>query len=367
MTMPESTLSAKDMTLQAEQWQAIGRRVFMGWGAPDDIADCVAQSLAESDLAGIYSHGVLRIADYVGCIKNGWWQPERRPEIVRETPVITVVDGRYGFGQPAAHLALDASIPKARGQGIAAASVLHSGHIGRLGEYAEKAAREGVIALIAASSSGNGGVVVPYGGAERVFSTNPMAAGVPAREHPAFIMDFATTVIAAGKIELAPDKDVRIPEGWAVDAEGNPATTIRKFLEGGGLLPFGGHKGYALALLVELICGALTGAGVPKQPPSAAKPRGLGFGGNSAFMIVLDIAYFTNAEQFYSDVDGLFGRLEAVKPAPGFTQVMIPGAPENAYREKRRREGITVERAIWERIAAVAAERQVNLDDILAG
>ena len=158
----------------------------------------------------------------------------------------------------------------------------------------------------------------------------------------------------------------RSPKGWAVDVEGRPATTIRQFLEGGGLVPFGGHKGYALALLVELMCGALTGAGVPKQPPQAKKPRGPGFGGNSAFMVVLNIAHFTDEQQFYTDVDGLFDRLEAVKPAPGFAQVMIPGAPEIAQREKRSREGITVDGAIWERIAAAAAERQVGLDDILA-
>jgi LDH2 family malate/lactate/ureidoglycolate dehydrogenase len=352
-----------DITLSADKWREVSRRIFCAWGAPEDIADCVADSLVDSDLAGIYSHGVIRVADYISYVKAGWWRPERRPEIVGETPTITIVDGRYGFGQPAAHLALDASIPKAKGMGIAAASVLHCGHIGRLGEYAEKATSEGVVALIAASSGGNGGVVVPYGGAERVFSTNPVAAGVPARDHAPFIMDFATTVIAAGKIELAPDKDARIPEGWAVDAEGRPATTIRQFLEGGGLVSFGGHKGYALALLVELICGALTGAGVPAPPRTT---RGPGFGGNSAFMIILGISHFTDEERFYTNVDGLFGRLEAVRPAPGFAQVMIPGAPENAQREKRRRTGITVEGAIWERIVSAAAERQVSLDDILA-
>ncbi len=355
----------KDLTLQAKQWREIGTRIFQAWGAPEDIAGCVANSLVEADLAGVYSHGVLRIADYISFVKGGWWLPEGRPEVARDTAVLTTVDGHYGFGQPAAHLALDVSIRKARAQGIAAATLIHCAHIGRLGEYVERGAREGVIALIAASSAGNGGVVVPYGGAERVFSTNPIAAGVPAREHPAFIMDFATTVVAAGKIELAPDKDMKIPEGWAVNSEGCPATTVRQFLEGGGLLPFGGHKGYALALLVELICGALTGAGVPVLPPFG-KPRGLGFGNNSTFMVVLDIAHFTDVDQFYANVDGLFDRLESVKPAPGFGQVMIPGAPENAQREKHLREGITVEGAIWERIAAAAAERQVSLDDIIA-
>jgi LDH2 family malate/lactate/ureidoglycolate dehydrogenase len=355
-----------EITLSAEKWREIGRRIFCAWGAPDDIAARVANSLVDSDLAGIYSHGVIRVADYIGYVKAGWWQPEQRPEVVRETPTITVVDGHFGFGQPAAHLALDRSISKAREMGIAAASVLHCGHIGRLGEYAEKATGERVVALVGASSGGNGGVVVPYGGAERVFSTNPIAAGVPAHAHAPFIMDFATTVIAAGKIELAPDKDAKIPEGWAVDAEGRPATTIRQFLEGGGLVSFGGHKGYALALMVELLCGALTGAGVAKQAPQAGKPRGPGLGGNSALMIVLNIADFTDEGQFYADVDGLFDRLEAVKPAPGFAQVMIPGAPENAQREKRRRAGITVEGAIWERIATAAAERQVSLDDVVA-
>lgn len=352
------------VNLSAEQWREIGRRIFCAWGARDEIARCVADSLVDSDLTGIYSHGVIRIADYVGCIKAGWWRPEAEPEVVRETATTTVVDGRYGFGQPAAHLALDLSIPKARAQGIAAASILHSGHVGRLGEYAEKGTREGVVALMAASSAGNGGLVMPYGGAERVFSTNPVAAGVPAREHAPFIMDFATTVIAAGKIEMAPDKDAAIPEGWAVDSEGRPARTIRAFLEGGGLVSFGGHKGYAIALLVELICGALTGAGVASQPK---KERGLGFAGNSAFLMVLDISHFTDVDRFYGDVDGLFARLESVKPAPGFSQVMIPGTPENAQREKLSREGITVDGAIWERIAAAAAERQVVLDDIVGG
>ncbi len=352
----------QDITLPADQWRQIATRIFVAWGAQPDIAQCVAQSLVDSDLASVYSHGLIRVADYLGLVKAGYWHIDCRPEIVRETSTITVVDGNFGFGQPAAYLALDASIAKARDQGIAAATIVHSGHVGRLGEYMEKAAEAGVVALMAASSAGNGGVVMPYGGAERVFSTNPVAAGVPAREHPPFIMDFATTVVAAGKIEMSPDKDTPIPEGWALDAEGRPARTIRAFLEGGGLIPFGGHKGYALAVLVELLCGALTGAGVASKP----KPvRGPGSGGNSAFLLVLDIAHFTDPERFYGDVDGLFDRLEHVKPAPGFDKVLIPGAPERAERQKNIQTGITLPGAIWQRIVDVAAERDVSLDDVV--
>jgi LDH2 family malate/lactate/ureidoglycolate dehydrogenase len=292
-------------------------------------------------------------------VKSGWIRPEGTPRIVRETATTTIVDGGYGLGQPAAHFALDASLPKAKSQGICAASVVHCGHIGRLGEYAEKAAAAGLVALVAASAAGNGGLVVPFGGAERVFSTNPIAAGVPAGSHPPFIMDFATSVVAAGKLELAPDIDMAIPEGWAVDAEGRPARTPRQFLEGGGLLTFGGHKGYALSLLVELLCSAMTGVGVPVQPK---KERGLGFGGNAAFFIVMDIGHFTDPQQFAADTDSLFQRLESVRPAPGFERVMIPGAPEAARRVKSRKEGIKVDGAIWKRIEDVAREKQVRLD-----
>ncbi len=353
-----------DVTLSESQWRDLARRIFVAWGASEESAACVARSLVDSDSAGVSSHGVVRIADYIGHAKAGWIRPEGTARIVRETETTTIVDGGYGFGQPAAHLALDASLPKARRNGICAASVIHCGHVGRLGEYAEKAAAAGLVAIVAASAAGNGGAVVPFGGAERVFSTNPIAAGVPAGSHIPFIMDFATSVVAAGKLELAADKDMPIPEGWAVDAEGKPARTPRQFLDGGGLLTFGGHKGYALALLVELLCSAMTGAGVPVNPK---KEHGLGYGGNAAFLIVLDIGHFTDRERFAADVDGLFHRLEEVRPAPGFARVMVPGAPEAARRQKTRKEGIRVEAAIWRRIEEVARERHVNPDAAAAG
>jgi hydroxycarboxylate dehydrogenase B len=354
----------KDVTLKAEEWQEIAERVFTAWGTPADIAASVARSLVDNDLAGVSSHGLVRVADYIGHVKAGWMMPEGRPVVRQETAATTLVDGSYGFGQPAAMLALDASMPKARAQGIAAASVVHCGHVGRLGEYAEKAAAAGLVALVAASSGGNGGLVVPFGGMERVFSTNPIAAGVPARDHAPFIMDFATSTVAAGKLELAPDKDSPIPEGWAVNAEGGPAATARQFLEGGGLLPFGGHKGYALSLLVELICSAMTGAGVPLQP---VKERKRGFGGNAAFLVVIDIGHFTDADRFLTDVDSLFQRLEGVTPAPGFTQVIIPGAPERDRRASNPGREIRVKGEIWDRIAEVAGEKHVDLGPFAEG
>jgi hydroxycarboxylate dehydrogenase B len=344
--------------LTADQWRDVCKRAFVAWGAAEDTAVCVAESLVGGDLAGMHSHGVIRILEYCRYIKAGSWSAAARPEVTVDTPVTTVVDGHYGFGQPAAYLALDKAIEKARAMGIAAASVIHAGHIGRLGEYAEKAAAARVVALVMANSAGHGGAVVPFGGAERVFSTNPISAGVPAAVQPPFVMDFATSTVAAGKFDLMPDLDTRIPAGWAVNAQGQPATTVREFREGGGLVPFGGHKGYALGLFVELICGALTGSGVPAPAKEAWGP---GYGGNAAFMIALDVAHFNDPDRFTADVEALFGRLHAVRPAPGFDRVMVPGEPEAAQRALQAREGIAVDEATWDKIVAVCAERGESL------
>jgi LDH2 family malate/lactate/ureidoglycolate dehydrogenase len=352
-----------EVRLSAAQWREVCERVFRAWGAPDDIAACVARSLVESNLAGVDSHGVVRIANYYNFVKPGWWLAAGRPQVVREGPCTAIIDGNWGFGQPAMHLGVDVGIAKAREFGIAGIGVIRAGHIGRLGEYAEKAAAAGMLAVMGTSNARSGGHVVPYGGAERVFSTNPLAAGVPARDHPPFIMDFATTVVAAGKLELGGEPDKPIPAGWAVDGEGRPAHTARQYLEGGAMLPFAGHKGFALMLLIELLAGALTGAGVT-QRPQVVPTGGLGFAGNATFVLVLDIAHFTDVDPFFADVDGLFERLDGVKPAPGFQRVIVPGEPEAEQRLTRAREGITVTGVVWEQITRIAAESQVNLDDL---
>jgi hydroxycarboxylate dehydrogenase B len=362
MTSPEREGNGlgKDVTMDASAWLEICRRFFRAWGAAADTAECVANSLVESNLVGVDSHGVVRIVNYHNFVKPGWWIPAARPRVKQEGPCTAVVDGNWGFGQPAMHLGMDLGIAKAREHGIAGIGVIQSGHIGRLGEYAEKAAAAGMVALMGTSNGRHGGHVVPYGGAERVFSTNPMAAAVPAGEHPPFVMDFATTVVAAGKLELTAEPDKPIPEGWAVDREGRPAATVRQYLDGGAMLPFAGHKGYALMLLVELLAGALTGAGVTQRPQVVATGE-LGFGGNSTFVVVVSPSHFTDKGQFLTDVDSLFEHLGSVTPAPGFQRVVVPGEPEAEKRRTRTRDGFGVSAVIWEQISQVAKESKVSL------
>jgi LDH2 family malate/lactate/ureidoglycolate dehydrogenase len=357
-------LKAGDLRLGAEQWLSICARFFKAWGASDNIAGCVARSLVASNLVGVDSHGVVRIANYWNFVKPGWWLPAASPEVRRSDACTAVVDGNWGFGQPAMHMGVDLGIEKARASGIAAIGVIRCGHIGRLGEYAEKAAAAGMVALMGTSNALHGGHVVPFGGAERVFSTNPIAAAVPAGRHPPFLMDFATTVVAAGKLELSGEPDATIPPGWAVDKNGAPATVARQYLEGGAMLPFGGHKGYSLMLLVELLAGALTGAGVTQRPQEVSTGC-LGFAGNSTFLVVIDVGAFADRTAFAGDVDALFARLNGVKPAPGFQRVIVPGEPEAEQREKRSREGFPITAVIWEQIRKIAEESKVDLGDIL--
>ncbi len=350
------------ITLMAPQWREIGTRIFRSWGASEAAAWCVANSLVGADLAGVYSHGIMRIPHYYRQLQAGWLQPTHEPTVSRETATLAFVEGNWGFGQPAAHLGLDLALAKARSEGIAAAGIIHSGHIGRLGEYAEKAAAQNMIALVFASSGPFGGQLAPYGGVEQTLGTNPIAAGVPTGERPPFVMDFASSVVASGKVMLLPGSDSELPPGWAQDAEGRPAATVRDFQNGGSLLPAGGHKGYAFAVLVELLCGALLGAGVTQRPQ---QKRPLGAGGNATFIIALDVEHFRDMPSFTEEVAGLYDRLHGVRPAPGFDEVLVPGEPELRQRARQESEGIRVRGDTWQKIAAVAAERGVALDDIV--
>lgn len=349
--------------LSSAQWHEIGRRIFISWGASPETADCVAHGLVDSDLAGVSSHGVLRIPSYYGFLQAGWLKPSAKAEIAMDAPAAATVDANWGFGQPAMHQALDLAIAKSRTQGIAGVGLIHSGHVGRLGEYAERAAAADTIALVTASGGPSGGLVVPFGGAQPVLCTNPIAAGVPAGSCPPFIMDFATSVVAAGKIELGAYKDAAIPEGWALDSEGQPARTAQAFLKGGGLLPFGGHKGYAIGLLIEFLCGGLTGAGLPERPDKLVAE---GAGGNACFVVVIDIAHFTELAAFRKSVDAFIGRLKRVRPAPGSNGVMIPGEPEIEQRAIKSSTGFGVSDDAWKAINDIAHKHGVSLDDIVS-
>ncbi len=342
-------------TIEASKLADFVCRIFQAVGATEDTARLVADSLVTSDLAGHASHGVIRVPQYLDAIATGGMDPAAEPVIAHETATVARVDARRGFGQLGAHFAMSVAIEKARSQGVAAVGLFNCYHVGRLGEWVEMAAKQAMIGLAFGNGGRPGGAVAPYGGAERVLGTNPIAAAVPVAGRPPIVIDFATSATAEGKVRVARNRGQRVPEGWILDAQGRPSTDPYDFYEGGVLLPAAGHKGYGLSLLVEFLGGVLTGRGCPALP---------GFlPGNGVLFLVLSIETFRPVDAFLEEGAALCDRIKAVPPAEGFDEVLLPGEPERRAAERRQREGVPVDEATWSQLVEAAAELEVPMPD----
>lgn len=341
-------------TLPAAQLQGFIDRIFQAAGAPSDIAARVAESLVLSNLSGHDSHGAIRVIQYLQQIANREIVPDARPDIAQETETTLQVDGHYGFGQVVAQFGMARLIEKAQAHHLAAGVLSRSHHIGRLGEYAEQAAAAGCFGLLVANANMDDkpGPVAPFGGAERLFSTDPIAFAFPAGKRPPIVVDFATSVVAEGKLRVARQRGKTVPVGWLIDRQGNPSTQPDGYYDGGALLPFGGHKGYGLAFLGEVLGGALSGTGTPGR-----------FGpyyGNGVWMMAMNLAAFQPLTEFTEAMDLLGDRIKQVRPLPGVTEVLVPGEPEARARQQRQQDGIFIEEATWDAIVSEAANLGVS-------
>lgn len=337
-------------TFPADRLTAFARELFVALGVPADEAAVVSRSLVDANLAGHDSHGVIRIPAYLALISPGQLHPAARPEILQETPTSVLIDGHRGFGQIAGLFATDRAIEKAKSQGIAIAGIVNCTHMGRMGEYAERGVAAGCIVLTCVGGFGGTGHSAPYGGTGRFFGTNPIAFGFGGAEVDPVIGDMATTMVAEGKLRVARAKGAPLPEGLILDKHGNPTTDVEEFYDGGSLLPFGGHKGSALALFIDLISTALTGS---RDHTEGAYPA---FGPTGTIVIAIANDLWRPAEAFAADVDATVQRLKSVPPAPGFPEVLVAGEPERRTRAQRLREGIEIAEATWAALRE-AAER----------
>lgn len=344
------------LTFTADQLRKLGREIFLAAGASEENAVRVTEALVDSNLTGHDSHGVLRITQYLDAIWAGEIIPDARPRIIMETPVVALVDGGFTFGQVGAKFATEVLVEKAKKMGVAVVGLVRIQHTGRLGEYTSLAASQGIIAIKVGGGYGGKVGAAPYGGAGRAFSTNPISIGLPAGERPDVLVDFATTAVAMGKIWAAQAKGAQLPPGCIADKEGRPSTNPDDFFAGGFMLPFGGHKGYALAVAVELLSQALTGA-------DAHAEGNLGgdiYGRSGSLFIGIDAGIFRPREDYAKTVDSILDRIKSVPPAPGFAEVLIPGEPELRARAQREAEGIQVAESTWQSIVEYA--RRLNLD-----
>jgi LDH2 family malate/lactate/ureidoglycolate dehydrogenase len=308
--------------------------VYAGAGMPEADARLVADTLVQADLWGHQSHGVLRLGWYLDRIRNKVMNPVTKPEFAVDAGAIAVIDGHDGVGHVLTALAVKEAVRRAKAHGIGAVAVRNSNHFGTCMYYTMMGAREGCVMLL---TSNGGPAMAPWGGRKKIIGTNPWSVAAPAGRHAPFVVDMANTGVARGKIYLARNRRLPIPLGWAINAAGEPTTDPQEAIDG-IILPMAEHKGYAIAAMVDMLSGVLTGSGflsAVHSPYKTAEKSNCGH-----FMIALDIAAFQPLAEFNARMDEFVSEIKSVPVAKGFDEVFYPGEIEANNDVRNRKEGV---------------------------
>lgn len=352
-----------------QQLQQFVQQVFQSFGVAPDKAFICAENLVLADLRGIPSHGVARLKRYVDGMINGTILPLAVPEIVREAPATATIDGRAGLGQVVAHFATGLAIAKAKLNGIGVVTVRNSNHYGIAGYYSQMMLEAGLLGI---SMTNSAPLVVPTFGKEMIIGTNPISLTAPTKRNRPFFLDMATAVVPRGKLEVYERLGKPIPPGWAVDAEGRVTTSAAEVLKnmisraGGGILPLGGegeefsgYKGYGMAVLVDILCGVLSGGSYGDMVDSKG-PHGENQPAEVAhFFLALRIENFVEREIFEDKMDDFIDRLKASAKADGASRIFIHGEKEYELFEKHKQEGVPLEEKVYEILKSISAQRGV--------
>jgi uncharacterized oxidoreductase len=333
--------------------EKVGTEIFTSIGVPEEGAAWIAQLLVRANLRGHDSHGVIRIPQYVGSWRKGEIDAKAEPVLVQEGPATALLDGKLGFGQIVAKRGMEVAMEKAAAIGVSAVGVCNSNHIGRLADYAEMALDRNMLALISVNAGGAGQRMAPWGGRAPRLSTNPLAFACPAGTAAPISFDIATTVAAEGKVRVKRNRGEKMPLGWVLDPDGKPTTDPNQLYgtPPGSILPAGGHKGYCLALMIDVLGGILARAGYSRPNPGPIR--------NGIFMVVVDIARFVAPGTFRTEVDTLIGYLKSSPTVPGVNEILTPGEPELRTEAERRKAGVFVEDQTWGQIADIAKEFKI--------
>ena len=329
--------------------------ILVAWGMAPPAAASTAEIMSWADLNGIDSHGISMVPVYDERRRDGKIDMRAEPEVTRETPVSALVDGRGGLGHANARRAMDLAIAKAKTVGIGVVSVHNSAHFGACGFYAEMATEQGLIGMVTTSASGI--QVAPTFGAQARLGTDPIAFGAPGRPGEPFLLDMATTTVAAGKIRNKANENLPAPLGWLITAEGKPSTDPREVSKGGFMTPLGGtpegssHKGYGLGAMVNILSSALSGATMITDPMHTKKPDTQDIG---HFMLAMDPGMFRDPEEFRAEVAAFCDTLRATKPADPARPVMVAGDPERKTAAQRLKTGIPVGPGLLAKVRDVA-------------
>jgi uncharacterized oxidoreductase len=361
------------LLIKVEPLSRLLTAIYEAVGCPADEAARITHYLTLATLTGHDSHGVIRTQRYVEWIKQGWVVPGREPEAVLDTDVLAVLDARHGMGQTAGPFATRLGIEKARAKGISVIALRNSGHLGRIGDFAEMTAAQGIVSLHFVNVFGSL-LVAPFGGSERRFSTNPVAIGVPTADGKPFILDMATALVAEGKVLVAHTGGKPVPVGALVSADG-VLTNDPRVLYGdpepgrspdprrgtGAMRTFGEHKGSGLALACDLLAGALGGSRITRSVEGRVH--------NGMLSIFLDPKVFDTEDTFATDVRDYIEWVKSSRPVESDGHVIIPGDKERATAAERRANGIPLPDDVWQSIlvaAEVAGLDKSKIDSLTA-
>jgi L-2-hydroxycarboxylate dehydrogenase (NAD+) len=346
-----------------EALREFSTRVFLHFGATKKDAAQAADVLACADLRGIDSHGVARLHSYFDMLCLGRINPSPQIKVVRSTLSTATVDGDNGLGLVVGPQANRIAMDMAEKSGSGWVSVCNTNHFGIAGYYVLKALERDLIGWAMTNSTK---LVAPLWGAERMLGTNPIAIAFPGKKEPPIVIDMATSAAAYGKIEMARRNGDAIPYGWGIDSQGRVTTDPDDTIAGGALLPLGsdrergGHKGYALAVMVDMLSGVLSGANWgPFAPPFALRQEipersvGKGIG---HFFGAMRIDGFIDGDLFKSQVDDYIRVFRATKPAPGTKGPLIPGDPEREAEQLRRETGVPLILPVVEDLLDISAK-----------
>jgi len=347
-----------DMTMERYDPQTVQNLIAdiaLASGVLKSDADILADALVDADIHGISTHGVSRLNIYMRRIQRGLINAKARLKVDRHNVSMLAVDADNGLGQVQAYKTLEMLLPMARTSGVAAATVRNSQHLGALSYYCNKAAKENMILLATTNSEP---AMSPKGACEAYFGTNPIAVSFPTGKGYPVKIDLATSVVARGNIIAAQKSGNDIPQGWALTANGEPTTDPEKALTG-TVLTMAGHKGYALALMVEIFSGVLSGAAIGSAIGSMYKnmdrKQNVGH-----FFCLFDIAAFMDVSEFKQRMDNTIDQIKACKRRPGVTDILVPGERSFRKAEVNRDRGIPIEDATLKELKALCEELGVE-------
>jgi hydroxycarboxylate dehydrogenase B len=344
------------LILSHDRLEHLVNQIFAAGGCGPAEHKRIAHYLVGANLVGHDSHGVIRVPTYIDWLRAGKVIANQSLDIVFENDAIAVLDGRFGFGQVMGEEAMKLGIEKARRQGVAVVALRNSGHLGRIGDWAEMAAAAELVSLHFVNTSGGGILVAPFGGTQRRLSANPIAAGVPVKSGPPIIVDISTCTIAEGKIKVAFNKGVKVPADCILDSDGRPTEDPKAFYATppGAILTLGGHKGYGLSVIAEVLAGALTGG--------SCSHFGVDRVANNMLSIILDPAILQSTEAFSEEIGGLIEHVKSSRTVTPDGEILMPGEPEARSRARKMRDGIEIDLTTWSQIVATAESLGVPIE-----